>query len=210
MKSNSCLVNSLKISFWGLLMGVFGLVLSYFLFLDTQYEIPWGRYHLPDAPKEAINIVFVEIVSTLEDPSGDIIYISTEDSSVYSNTLYENSWLLVESVSNWDSDHISDCAPVWPGAPTDAQIWEAPPVKNNIIDSAGVRFERPLSIIVRCYVLSDDGSLEVWVREDNAGKAGVYSFAFFAPRFAILGIMVGVIIGVLIIRFRQRRDNLKI
>jgi hypothetical protein len=53
---------------------------------------------------------------------------------------------------------------------------------------------------VRCYVLLDDGSLEVWSREDNA-SIGIGILLFVAPVFALIGILIGIIIGILLYRF---------
>jgi len=186
-----------------LIMGGIGVVIAFFIFLNNDYKIPWKHYPLKNTSTDFISIGYVEFNSYLEDPTGDTIYISTKDGLIFSKTLFENEWLLVESVPVWDTEHISDCAPVWPGAPSDAQIWEPPPTEKNILDSAGARFERPFSIIVRCYVLSDDGSLEVWVRGDDAGKTGAYAFAFYAQCFGIIGVLVGIIMGGYIVRKRK-------
>lgn len=199
MKS-STIRNGLMIISLALIMSVIGVVIAVLIFLNNDYEIPWNHYPLNNSSKDFVGIVYVEVNSFLEDPTGDTIYVSTKDGFIFSNTLFEEEWLLVESVPVWETERTSACAPVWPGAPSDAQIWESPPTEKNILDSTGIRFERPVSIIVRCYVLSDDGSLEVWVRGDDLEKAGIAAFVFYAPCLGIIGLLVGIIIGVYIVR----------
>ncbi len=208
MKSNNVLINGLIIVSLALLMGGVGLATAYFMFLNLNqdYDIPWKHFTLPTPPKEIVAISHIEFHSYLDDPTGDTVYIMTKNGAIYSNTLFQKDWLLVEGTSNFEKDYTSDCAPTWAGAQSDSQIWDPPPAKENILDSAGVRFEHSLAIDVRCYVLSDDGNLKVWVREDNAGSSGVFAFAFFAQAFGCLGIIIGIIIGALLIRFRNRES----
>jgi len=187
-----------------LLIGGLGVKIAGWMFLNTDYEIPWNRRSLAKAPKEMQHIEHVDIHSTLDDPTGDTIFLMGEDGEVYSNTLFENEWLLVEAMPEWETSQASKCAPEWPGAPSDAQIWNPPPVSKNVVDSFGVRFERPFSIIVRCYVLSGDGSLEVWIREDSGESMGLFEYVFYAQVFGCVGVIAGIIIGVFINRLRRK------
>lgn len=187
-------------------MGGVGLATAYFMFLNDDYEIPWKHFALPTPPKEIVAISHIEFHSYLDDPTGDTVYITTKNGALYSNTLFQKDWLLIEDTPNFEKDYTSDCAPTWAGTQSNSQIWDPPPTGKNVFDSAGIRFEHTLAIDVRCYVLTDDGNLEVWAREDNASSAGVFSFAFFAQVFGCLGIIMGVIMGVLLIRFRNRES----
>lgn len=205
-ESKSCLIDGVIISLVALFMGGIGLAVAYFMFLDLDYEIPWDHYTLQGVPKEITSIEYVDIKSSLDDPTGDIVYVATEDGKTYANTLFENDWLLVEPVSTSENDHTSNCAPEWPDAPSNAPIWDPPPVTENVLDSAGVRFERPFSIIIRCYVLSDDGNLEVWIREDNASSMGLFEFVHYAQVFGCLGVIVGIIVGILLLRLKTKKQ----
>ena len=139
------------------------------------------------------------------DPTGDIVYVSDKDGKIHSNTAFQNEWSVVEPVSTWESDRPADCTSKRLG-PTESHLWDNPPVEKGVIDSAGVLFERPVSTTVRCYVLLDDGSLEVWVHSGNAmdsmaGESQKLVFGFF-------GLILGVIISVIVIRYRKRAASL--
>jgi len=73
-----------------------------------------------------------------------------------------------------------------------------------VIDSAGVRFERPISTITRCYVLISDGSLEVWIHSGDA--VGLIMSEFWKTVYALFGTVLGIIIGVIIIRLKKRSE----
>ena len=200
----STIRNGLMIASLALIVGIIGIVIAILIFLNNDYEIPWNQYPLKNSSEDFVSIIYVEVNSFAEDPTGDTIYVSTKDGLIFSNTLFEEECLLVESVPAWETKRTSDCAPVWPGAQSDAQIWDPPPTEKNILDSAGIRFERPVSIIVRCYVLADDGSLEVWVREgDFLERFG--AFVFYAPCLGIIGLLVGTIIGVYMVRKKNKK-----
>ena len=113
---------------------------------------------------------------------------------MYSVVIFEDEWTLIENPQGLNSiDRDLDCAPDWPNAPSDSPIWESPPVSSNVLDSFGVRFERPLSIIVRCYVLLDDREIEVWTRRDDANQ--------------LMGFVVGLLLSFFVIRFLDNRKS---
>ncbi len=165
MKSNTCLVNGLIVGFLALLMG--GIGFSIGNSATGEYNPPWKRYAIQAAPKETVKIAHVEINSTLFDPAGDIVFVADKEGDVFSNTVFQSEWSVVDPVPTWDNNHISNCTAEKLG-PTESHMWDTPPVEKDVIDSAGIIFERPVSTIVRCYVLLDDGSLEVWVHSGNA------------------------------------------
>ncbi len=201
MKPKANLSNAFIIVALTLLMGGVGLAIAYFQFL--VYDLPWNTYQLKNPPKDTVGIVHVEDQSTLIDPTGDTIYVITKDYSIYSNTLFEKEWKLAQANPSWEEDYASSCAPAWPGAQSDAEIWNAPPVEKKVVDSRGVRFEHALAIAVRCYVLSEDGSLEVWTREDSA--ISIIAFLQCGSVYVLVGVLLGIIIGVVVIRLRKRR-----
>ncbi len=192
MKPRSCLLESLIIGLMGLAVG--GLALLIANMLIGNYDPPWVHYTLPTTPQSAVSILHVAIRSSLEDPTGDIIYIATKDGTVYGNSLFQQSWLSVAPSPDWNNTGISKCATVWD---------DHPPVGGGVIDSAGVRFERPISTILRCYVLMDDGSIQVWVHSAN----GMDLFKNISSKMGVgaFGGILGIAAGVLIIILRRRK-----
>jgi hypothetical protein len=166
-----------------------------------EYNPPWEHYQLETSPNDLVKIEFVEIKSDLFDPTGDIVYASDRDDKIYSNIVFQDKWSTVDPVSTWENDRPADCTSERLG-PTESHLWDNPPVEKGIIDSAGVIFERPVSTIVRCYVLLEDGNLEVWVHSGNAmdlmaGKVLKLVFASF-------GLILGVIISVIVLRYGKK------
>jgi len=207
MNIKTLLLNSLTICAFSLV----GYVVGQFIgsSLVGEYNPPWIHYVIQSSPSTMVDIVHVDIQSSAEDPTGDILYAATKTGEVYSNTLFQSNWRSVEVIpasnNNWDINwDITECAPKW-STPTDAHMWDSPPVEKKVIDSAGIRIERPASIIARCYVLSDDGSLEVWVHSGNAMDSAVGDFSKMV--YALLGVLLGIVIGIVIIRLRKRAKS---
>jgi hypothetical protein len=113
--------NTFVIVALAVLFGGGGSAIAYFEFM--VYNLPWHTYQVASPPIPAVRILHIEYKSTLADPTGDTIYVSTADKSVYSTTLFENGWVLAQANPNWYDDPSSICAPQWPGAQSDAQIW---------------------------------------------------------------------------------------
>lgn len=199
MKSKTRLVNGLIIAVIILLSGGVGFLVGNFVI--GEYNPPWKHYELESAPPNLVNIEFIEIKSTLFDPTGDIVYVSDKDGIVYSNTTFQTEWLVVEPIPTWENNYLIDCISERLG-PNKAHIWDNPPVKRTVIDSAGVIYDRPLSTIVRCYVLLDDGSIEVWVHSDDFLR--YLAFDFFKKVFPLFGSILGVIIYVIVKRNRKK------
>jgi hypothetical protein len=165
MKSNTCLINGLIVGFLALLLGGIGFLVGNSMV--GEYNPPWTHYPIQAPSKGIVDIAHVEITSTLPDPTGDTIFVKAKDGEVYSNTLFQSEWSIVDSVPTWDKESPYDCTGEWL-APSASHMWDRPPVEKGVVDSYGALFERPVSTIVRCYVLLDDGSLEVWVHSGNA------------------------------------------
>ena len=181
---------------------VVGLGVAYFAFM--RYDIPWRRLALPNPPRRPASILHVELNSTRDDPTGDVIYIKTDNGAVYAHRVPTDPWRWVDPATTWDTDHTSDCAPDWPSEYSGSDIWEPPPVQKKVVDSAGIRFEHSLAIDVRCYVLFEDGSLEVWAREDNFAM-GLMPFIACAPVLAACGAALGLMIGGLVFYIRKKK-----
>jgi hypothetical protein len=208
MKLKEAHLNGLIVFLSAILIGGIGIEIAFLLFVNHDYDIPWNHFMLPTPPEGSMSIAHVAFYHTFDDPVNDIISIQTEDGTIYSNTLFEKEWSLVEGTPNFDEEYTSDCAPTWAGAKSDAQIWAPPPTGNDVRDSAGARFEHASAIAVRCYVLYKDGTLEAWTRADSAQSAGIYTFLIFTPVFGIAGAIIGVLIGVFINRYRERKTAL--
>jgi hypothetical protein len=89
-----------------------------------------------------------------------------------------------------NNKHITKCVTDWD---------DHPPIDEAILDSAGVRGERPLSTILRCYVLFDNGSLQVWTHKSDAMSLIMNELG--KVLLVIAGSILGLIGGILIARF---------
>jgi len=170
-----------------------------------DYNPAWEHYQLQSVPKNIVKIEFVDIKSNLLDPAGDIVFVGDSDGEIYSNTLFQNEWSMVESSSTWVNDRPFDCTSERLG-PTVSHLWDNPPVDKDVLDSAGVIFERPVSTIVRCYVLLDDGNVEVWVHSGNAMDSMAGEFLKIV--FSFFGLIIGIIISIIVVRYRKRVASL--
>ena len=203
MNSKTRLVNGLIIA----TLVLFGCGAGYSIgnFSIGEYNPSWEHYELKSVPDDLVRIAFVDIQSNLFDPTGDIVYVSDKDGKIHSNTVFQNEWSVVEPDSTWEHNRLADCTSKKLG-PTDSYLWDNPPVEKGILDSAGIIFERPVSTIVRCYILLEDGSLEVWVHSGNAMDSMAGEFLKVA--YAFFGLLLGVIISVIVIRYRNRVASL--
>ncbi len=183
VKPKGCIVDVLLLAGLPVLLSVAGLAIAYFTFLYS--DIPWRRFGLPTPPRPPVAIQHVDLNSAGGDPTGDIVYIKMENGAVYAEKVPTGPWRWVDPAFTWDADYTSDCAPDWPSEQSGSHIWDPPPVEK-VVDSAGVRFEHPPAMDVRCYVILGDGSVEVWARGDN-GRQGMVAFILCAPVFASWG-----------------------
>ncbi len=204
--SNNCLLEGSIVAFLSVLLACIGVGVAVRIF--TNYEIPWQRYVLLKPPKGTIEISGVDFHSYLDEPAGDEVHVRTADGAVYSNTLFEDTWQFVVGADAKPTSQPLKCAPAWSEQPSDAPIWDPPPIKKTVLDSAGARFEHSMAIAVRCYVLYDDGSLELWTRYDDFRSSAPLIFG--APLLGGFGALAGLVIGFLVvwgIRRRRRRTE---
>ena len=199
-KTNIKLVDRLIIISLIGVFGFLGLAIAYSQFM--VYEPPWQTRRLPTPPDGVIQILQVELHSFGDDPTGDRVFVETDNGLIYSHTLFEDSWLAVDEVPDSDFHLSESCAPEWPGAQSDSHIWDPPPVEKEVRDSAGERIEHAIAIFVRCYVLSEDGSLELWTMQDSA--LGAIAFMQCGPFYALIGGLLGFMIGALVVWIRRR------
>jgi len=154
------------------------------LLLCSRFFPPWRHYNVTPSPG-ATDIVQVEIKYALTDPTEDVLYVSAEGAQLFSNTLFQKDWYSVEAAPKNDYE-FPKCATDWK---------DHPPIKSGVIDSAGVRFERPLSTILRCYVLYKNGTMQVWTRVTD-----VFSWMTAIAVGGLLGLITGITIGVSFVR----------
>lgn len=77
--------------------------------------------------------------------------------------------------------------------------WQVvPPVSKGVIDSKGFVFEHTISGFFKCYVLYDDGHLEIWSR-----AASGLDNIWVAPFYCVIGIVSGAILGVILWLYRR-------
>lgn len=83
-----------------------------------------------------------------------------------------------------------------------ATAWdEHPHLIQKVTNSTGVSYERPLSTIIRCYVLFDNGSLQVWTRWTD-----VFGLMLITATSAIIGLLIGIMgSSAFFARFEKRK-----
>ena len=187
----SWLLSLATITLASILGGAVGFALGSLLF--AKFIPPWQIYTIKVPPVHVNEIPSVAINSTMEDPTGDIIYAKSANGELFSYTLFQENWLAIGDIPKNDF--------VFPKCATD---WsDHPPVEHGIVDSIGVRFERPLSTILRCYVLSENGTLHVWIRETD-----LLSLITVVLGTTIVGIAFGCITEIFLIIHRKRRAKI--
>lgn len=117
-----------------------------------------------------------------------IVAITNQDEAF---ELADGHWkLLSDGKIPLEEDEPVACATEWE---------EPPPLGQEALDSVGVRFERPISAIERCYVLLDNGSLQVWTRATD-----VFTLMRIIGISTGTGIAIGIAIGILVARATTR------
>jgi hypothetical protein len=199
LRSKSILIKVLTIVLPTLLFGGVGYLISSF-FIDSH----WIHIPIKKPPVSAEDLRLL-VGSTTENPTGDTLLVVTSDGETLSFTLFEHDW----KASDLSNQYIVDdaCAPVWlkPADASDAELWNPPPVKGDIFDSVGVRFERPLSMIARCYVIMEDGRIEMWTR--SADFLRLMYGLIIKISITIAGAFFGAFTGFLIISRKRRNPN---
>jgi uncharacterized protein YneF (UPF0154 family) len=184
-----------------LLFGGIGYWISSF-FVDSQ----WIHIPIKKAPAGVEDLRLL-VGSSTDNPIGDTLLVATSDGGTFSFTLFEQDWKESSSINLNVVD--DSCTPVWQkpeeASNSNADIWNPPPVKGKVIDSVGVRFERPLSLIVRCYVLLEDGRIDIWTRSDDVFRL-MFSLAI-KMSMIIAGIFIGVFTGYLITNSKRRKSK---
>jgi hypothetical protein len=167
-------------------------------FVVGSYDPPWTRLSIHPSPAIPVSIAHVDINSTQDDPGGDVLFIEAVDGRVYSLRLFEDQWELVDQVPEpGNVIHTENCATDWPNHPL---------VEERIIDSVGFRIDHALATILRCYVLMDDHSLQVWVHSSD-GWALFDVIKLKVIFAAIGGILAILVVFLLLLRTRRTLDR---
>ncbi len=194
-------------------------IVGSWVLLDIGRGPHWERHSLPMPPAGTVRIAGVEFrpdvhgdpeqdLSMHADPTGDTVYVRTSNGTLYSNTLFADQWLPAERPADGAAADASECAPAWSGIPPEVdEKPDSPPVQKKVLDSVGERFGHTMVDAVRCYVLYDDGTMEVWGYEIHSGY--IFAWIVSTPVLAVLGIIVGIIVGgiILIVRNRTREKR---
>ena len=148
--------------------------------------LPWKHYEI--SPLEgAKNILYVNSPFSGE-PTDDVLYVLSENGTIFSNKLFQDEWQIATSEQTRET---SSCPTEW-----------LPLIKNNISDSVGVVHTDEFSGTLRCYILFNDGSMQVWTRSSS-----VYEFFYTGSISGGFGFIAGAIVGVIISIFVWRKSR---
>ena len=157
-----------------LLLGAsLGVKLSLQLYLVINW--PWKQREIT-VPQDVNNILYVAS-RYLFDPTGDVLFVANEDNTVFSTTLFQEDWRIVAFTP--DQTHKSSpCPTEW-----------LPLIRSNIVDSASIQRTGEFTDTRRCYILFNDGSLQIRTRELNMYTASI---------IGVCGLISGAVFGVFI------------
>lgn len=181
-------------------------------FFVSESAPSWHHYVLPPPPKKIINIAYyLPLVTKSEVPTGDIIFVKTENEAYYSYTLFENHWQLVNAdPTRWNNLYNSKCATKWNEDNTPyefADLKSYPPVEKGVVDSMGENWwDYPSTSTARCYTLSEDGSLQVWTYSGNVPE--LMKNRIQKNILMVAGALVGIIVGIFIVRHKTKKMEL--
>jgi hypothetical protein len=163
-----------------LLIPLLGALLGAFLGISIVYyytSVLWKHYEISPF-QGAKSILHVDAHFS---PTDDVLYIVSENGTVFYNTLFQNEWQVAPPIPKQEYN-LPSCPPEW-------DI----PIKNNVIDSVGINIsDIDTTSVSRCYALFNDGSIEVWTRTQST------FYAILAYAGGGLGLIIGSIIGVII------------
>ncbi len=174
---------SLVVATTPLLSALFGVFLGATLAPRLYFVIPefWKHYEISPFPG-AKKIISVD-TRFANEPDGEVLYIVSEDDIVFSNSLFEDEWQIDTPTSAHEY--------IMPSCPAE---WSIPIKKSNVIDSAGVSMtDAETTSVSRCYILFDDGSMEVWTDTNS-----IYDITISLIVGGVFGYIVGAIIGLII------------
>ena len=182
-------------------------------FFIGESEPSWNHYILPPSPKKIINIIYYKMspTSESEDPTGDSLFVKTDNGEYYSYTLFQNDWQFVDAdPTRWENPYVSKCAIKWNkgNMPYEfADLKNYPPVEKVAIDSMGVNFwNYPSTSVARCYTLLEDGSLQGWTYSGNVPDLA--KNRLWKNVLMVASAFTGIIVGILVVRYRTKKIEL--
>jgi hypothetical protein len=148
--------------------------------------LPWKQYEI--SPLDgAKNILYVNSpFSFSDDPTNDILYVVSENGTVFSNTLFQDEWQIAKSEQ---IQKTLSCPTAW-----------LPLIKNNILDTASISHSDEFSGTIRCYVLFKNGDMQVWT-----SSTIFYEYPYMIIISGGLGFISGAIVGVIASIFIWRK-----
>ena len=150
----------------------------------------WITYEIDTNNLNIEELVFIEPYSERNTHGvripKDTIYVRTVDDQIYSFSMENESWQLVDADSP-PTDRSSSCS----------KEWMYPPIEHPIKDDEGGLMERPLMTETICFVLLENGRFQYWYhRLDILSMMTVLSISTF------LGVILGIMAS---IYFRKRK-----
>jgi hypothetical protein len=187
MKPHSAFKNFFSIFILACLGGIVGFTFGNMLF--SFFIPPWSRFPIKSPPEKASRIISLEIKSDRSNPENDSIFIVTDAGKLLSYKLFLEDWQEIK-IGPTPEAWIVKCARPWPNRPL---------VLMKVVSSLGVAFDHALLRAEKCYVLFENGSLEVWTRETD-----VFIAIYVVGIGTIIGFIVGLWGGN---RFIKRKNN---
>jgi len=150
--------------------------------------LPWKKYDI-SLLEGAKNILYVDSpFSFSDDPTGDVLYVVSENGTIFSNTLFQDEWKIATPKQTRET---LSCPNEW-----------LPLIKSNISDSVYIVHSDEFSGTIRCYILFKNGDLQAWTRSSS-----VFQYLYIAIIGGGLGFVSGAIIGVIASVFIWRKSR---
>jgi len=100
-------MTKLEIAFLTILKGLASLVITLFggaigvavgLLLFSNFIPFWKHYNLPATPEKVMSILYVDVQTTLDDPTSDIVYVKADSGQVYFISVGQRDWQTLPSL----------------------------------------------------------------------------------------------------------------
>ena len=185
-------------------------------YISKAFWPRWDSEPLPQAPSLITEILFVDYRIPIGVPTSDQVLVATHEGQLYSllqnnwhpvESLPSGSRVItvtkvnnsIVAVTDDDAQYQLEGFAWIPQTENDeatplrnqnqcaAEGREQPPVKRKVIDSKGVVLTHSISESSRCHILTEDGNLYVWTRNDSA---------FDSLPIMAIGAFLGVIVSI--------------
>ena len=148
---------------------------------------PWIIIPLQHPPEKAASILGAYPDSSLLLPIGDTVYIQSTSGNIYHHTNFFSGWeaIDVDEYQSMDRSYYFENKNEPPRVPRNLFFIQKP------IDIFDIIYERPLSIIWHTYVITPNGNLTIWIRENNINWM-LFNYAFCSFIGACIGLLMGI------------------